>query len=262
MEFANRGTPLTEDGLTQVITTLEINRAAFWAVLQVESSGFGFLPDRRPKILFERHIFHRESQGRFSKAFPDISNPQHGGYSRGASEYERLQRAIALDREAALKSASWGIAQIMGFNYAIVGFTCVEDMVQRMVEGGEDRQIMAMAKFIQHNQLVDALRQDDWPRFARGYNGANYARNRYDEKLADAYAKAQRAEPSLELRTAQAALLYLGFDPGPIDGIQGTRTRTALRDFQTRNRLQETGELDGTSRTTLMAAAFPPAIGA
>ncbi|MBV8048346.1 MAG: DUF3380 domain-containing protein [Paludibacterium sp.] len=256
MEFSARGTPLSEDGLTQAITTLGIDHAAFWAVLQVESSGFGFLADRRPKILFERHIFHRESRARFSEAYPDISNPQPGGYSRGASEYDRLQRAMALDHAAALKSASWGIAQVMGFNHAIVGFASVEAMVQAMV-AGEDRQIMAMVKFIQSNQLDSALRQPDWRRFARGYNGPRYEERKYHEKLADAYTKARANTPSLTLRSVQAALLYLGFAPGPVDGKAGARTRAALGAFQTRHGLPVTGEADPACQAALLAAAFP-----
>jgi hypothetical protein len=45
---------------------------------------------------------------------PDISNPKPGGYKGGAGEYSRLEAAMTLDKEAALKSASWGLAQVMG----------------------------------------------------------------------------------------------------------------------------------------------------
>jgi len=51
------------------------------------------------------------------------------------------------------------------------------------------------------------------------------------------------ARPPIVLE-AQRALRDLGYDPGPIDGIFGPRTRTALEKYQTTERLPVTGELD------------------
>jgi peptidoglycan hydrolase-like protein with peptidoglycan-binding domain len=44
---------------------------------------------------------------------------------------------------------------------------------------------------------------------------------------------------------AQRALRDLGFDPGPIDGICGPKTRAALEKYQITEKLPATGELDG-----------------
>lgn len=44
---------------------------------------------------------------------------------------------------------------------------------------------------------------------------------------------------------AQRALRDLGYDPGPLDGICGPKTRAALEKYQTTERLPATGELDG-----------------
>ena len=38
-------------------------------------------------------------------------------------------------------------------------------------------------------QMETLLKAKDWANFARGYNGPAYAKNRYDVKLAAAYAK-------------------------------------------------------------------------
>ena len=255
MNFSANGTPMTHSGLMQVVDTLNINQAVLWAVLKVESSGFGYLADRRPKILFERHIFHKQTQGQYRSDYPDISNPQAGGYQGGAAEYSRLQEAIALDLDCALKSTSWGIGQIMGFNHGIVGYDAVQTMVAHMVQS-EDEQIMAMVKFMQYNGLDDALHQQDWRAFARGYNGADYVRNQYDKKLTEAYSRAQTSFPDLGLRTAQAALLYLGFNPGPVDGLWGVRTRSALCAYQSLHDLPE--KLDTATQEMLLAAAFSP----
>jgi localization factor PodJL len=51
------------------------------------------------------------------------------------------------------------------------------------------------------------------------------------------------ARPPLVLE-AQRALRDLGYDPGPIDGSVGPRTRAALEKYQATERLPVTGELD------------------
>jgi peptidoglycan hydrolase-like protein with peptidoglycan-binding domain len=50
--------------------------------------------------------------------------------------------------------------------------------------------------------------------------------------------------PDLTVRAAQLYLTYLGFHPGPIDGNAGTRSRSALADFQTQHGLVKTSTID------------------
>lgn len=47
-----------------------------------------------------------------------------------------------------------------------------------------------------------------------------------------------------EVREMQAWLKAFGFDPGPIDGYAGARTKSAIRRYQAARRTEETGELD------------------
>ena len=68
--------------------------------------------------------------------------------------------------------------------------------------------------------------------FARIYNGPSYWQNRYDIKLAEQFQRfASGSLPNLEMRTAQVALLFLGYAPGKIDGMIGPRTRAAIKNF-------------------------------
>jgi hypothetical protein len=255
MNFQSQGRPLSDEGMDQVCSTLGVSESEVWAVLTVETRGFGFLQDRRPQILFERHIFHRRTQGRHDSGNADISNAKAGGYLSGPDEYTRLEKAMSLDREAALESASWGIAQVMGFNYEVAGFATIDAMVAGMVKD-EDAQLLAMANFIKGNMLAGALQRQNWVSFARGYNGPEFKKNEYDTRLAAAHAKYKILLPDLALRTAQAALLYLGIDPGPIDGFRGRRTRSALTQFQEQSGLPDTGELDYDTESKLLAEAF------
>ena len=250
--FRGTALPLDQEGITDAIDRMSVGVAELWSVLSVETRGCGFLPDRRPKILFERHIFSRETNHQFDATYPDISNPLAGGYgTRGAAQYERLQRALALDRQAALRSTSWGIGQVMGFNAEIAGYADVEEMVTLMT-ASEHQQLLGMAGYITHNMLDRALRAHDWATFARVYNGSDYVSNRYDTNLAAAYQQYTLGPlPDLGIRAVQIYLAYLGYQPGPVDGVLGQRTRAALNEFQTQHGLSVTSEVDEGLLSTL-----------
>jgi hypothetical protein len=64
--FAGKGQPMTDAGFSAAAQALGLKAAELWAVFHVETRGFGFLADRRPLILFERHKFHAATRGRFS----------------------------------------------------------------------------------------------------------------------------------------------------------------------------------------------------
>ena len=155
-----------------------------------------------------------------------------------------LERAIVLDRKAALESTSWGLGQVMGFNARAAGFADVEAMVAAMCDS-EDAQFGAVVGFITSKNLSKYLKQEDWAGFAARYNGPDYAKNHYDARLARASALFRAGPlPDLRLRAAQLYLTYLGYAPGTVDGWFGTNTRKALVRFQEDKGLEATGRLD------------------
>jgi hypothetical protein len=257
MNFARSGLPMTARGIGLVCEMLGVGEAEIWAVLTVETRGFGYLADRRPQILYERHIFSRRTDRRFDGEHADISARQAGGYLGGGREYDRLERAMRLDSSEALKSVSWGLPQVMGFNHRVVGFETVEAMVEAMVES-EDRHLEALGQFINASPKCRlGITRHDWGTFAACYNGPDFRRNDYDNRLAAAYEKNKRSLPDLGLRAGQVALTYLGYSPGTIDGLRGRFTRGALTEFQAKNKLMPTGELDEETQAALMEQAFP-----
>ena len=78
------------------------------------------------------------------------------------------------------------------------------------------------------------------------------------EGVKDAF-KGGNGRASADVRSAQQALQERGFKPGPIDGIMGPRTTAAVRDFQTKENLTVTGQLDAETNAKLMASAPPAA---
>ena len=186
---------LSQDAIAAAAELLGVEAAAVMAINRVEAAGRGFLSDGRIKILFERHIFYREVQKQHSAAVaakwareaPHICNKAPGGYNGGAAEYPRFSRAFIIDADCAMKACSWGAYQIMGFNHRQAGFKTVGEMVDAM-KSGENTQLLAFAAFIKADKaLHTALKNKDWPDFARRYNGPDYRKNAYHTKLADAY---------------------------------------------------------------------------
>lgn len=177
---------LTELDYINAAAELKCEVAAIKAVADVESLDGGFQSDGKPKILFERHKFHEFTNGKYSVENPDISNKRAGGYTK--NEHARLEKAAKLNRREALKSASWGKFQIMGFNYSIVGFSTLQEFINAMYRSETD-QLKAFVQFIKSNKLDDELREKRWSDFARIYNGNNFHINKYDAKMAAAYKK-------------------------------------------------------------------------
>jgi hypothetical protein len=267
MSFIGAARALSPDGSRSVCDRLSVKAAEVWAVLAVETSGCGYLPQRCPQILFERHKFHSLTNGFFDAAHPDLSNAVPGGYKGGFAEYQRLNGAIALQHgriapaaieEAALKATSWGLGQIMGANFAMVGYSNARAMVADML-ASEDKQLQAFARFLQASRLDGALRSHDWARLARGYDGPEFAQNSYDQRLAGNYARFSIGPlPDLTVRAAQLYLTYLGYKPGAIDGIAARLTVAALHQFQADHRLPGSDRIDDGAVQRLVAALETP----
>lgn len=231
--FVGKGTPLTSAGLINASDLIGVGMRELWAVVTTEAAGVGFNRDRSPKILYERHIFHRLTAGIYDNTDSAISDGLPGGYVGGSPtvQYGRLYRAMLLNHDAALMSASWGMAQIMGFNAELAGFSNVRAFVAAM-KLGEDEQMLALARFLKSAGLAKPLREHAWQDFARGYNGSGYARNGYDQKIEAAYG---RDVPDLRVREMQMHLWYWGYKPGPLDGAIGPKTADAVRRWQRAN---------------------------
>lgn len=207
---------LTEGDYVEAAQRLRCSVAQIKAVFEVEASGAGWFTDVRgtilaldgpggfldgphlPKILFEAHVFDRETKGRFRASHPNLSSARWNRalYVGGQGEYDRLYRAMSLDRIAALRSTSWGAPQIMGFNHQLAGFSTVDAFVDAM-KSGVRAHLLAFAAFVENSGLSDALRRIDTSpasarAFARGYNGSAYAENDYHTKIAVAFAKWSR----------------------------------------------------------------------
>lgn len=179
---------LTDQNYKDAAFDLGVEVEALKAVAEVESNGGGFLPNGYPKILFEGHLFSKYTGGKFDKEEPTISYPKWTKefYLGAEKEYDRLNIAKALDRDAALKAASWGKFQILGANYLDAGYERLAIFIHDM-HISEVEHLKAFVNIIRNWKLVESLKYHKWEVFARKYNGPGFKENQYDIKMAEAY---------------------------------------------------------------------------
>jgi len=184
--FTNRNAPaLDEADIIAVAARLGCSPAQVKAVRKVEAAGSGFDATGKPKILFERHRFHKLTSGAFS--ISPFSNPKAGGYE--LSSWAKLLDAIATGEvDAAFQAASWGAFQVMGEWYDEFGFDSPYALAKQCV-GSEAGQMELLVRYVEHFRLQDEIRAltsnpVTCRAFAAAYNGPGYRRNKYDEKLA------------------------------------------------------------------------------
>ncbi len=261
--FRGAATNLDDIDLPKIGARIGVGEDELHAVLDVETSGGAWDRQGRPKILFEPHVFYRNLSGaeRTNAVKAGLAYPKWGEKPYPADSYPRLVQAIAIDETAALKAASWGLGQILGENFHMAGFDTPQAMVLAFLDDAEP-QLNAMVSFIIAAGLDDDIRRHDWSGFARGYNGAGYAKNRYHLKLATAFAKwakikdtpwtpadaiaaandnaaidaspvaLSRGDKGDGVTELQGQLRTAGFFDGPVNGSFGPLTEAAVRAFQ------------------------------
>lgn len=252
--------PEVIDEITAAARHLGIEAAALLAVAEVESGGVPYAKIKgrnEPLIRFEGHHFDRRlsEEKRQEARRKRLASPHAGAIRNPATQTGRwklLEKAERIDHVAAFESVSWGLGQVMGAHWKLLGYEDVDALVAeaRLSVGGQAR---LMARYIEKTGLLEAITCCDWAAFACGYNGPLYECNAYDSRMASAYEfyggttvprKVMRRKPRLlasgmagdDVRTLQKRLFELGFSV-EADGLFGPRTAAALRQFQEKNGL-------------------------
>lgn len=194
--FRNMAAPGVDEAyLTGIAARLGCTTRQVRAFAKVESSGGGYDLAGRPKILFERHKFHKFTGGRFSPAWYSMS--KGGGYSEdlapadGAQgSWGKLNDAIAHDVDAAFMACSWGKFQVLGEWWDELGYESPFAMALSCVPGEAGHYEM-FVRYVEHFHLADELRlvsknPETNRAIAAAYNGPGYRAFDYHRKLAEA----------------------------------------------------------------------------
>jgi peptidoglycan hydrolase-like protein with peptidoglycan-binding domain len=264
----------TEAAIARLSAVHGMEAAGLMAFVETESAEVtSALVDGRnePLIRYEGHYFFRligeglpdkEREALREKAVAaKLASPSSGGVPNPASQQDRwdklLRPAMAMDVDAALESCSYGIGQVMGANWKMLGFGSTQEFINT-ARAGIEGQIELMVRFIEKSGLKGALAAHDWTHLAAGYNGPSYRKNAYDVKLAEAYHRhtqgtaAPRAQDGTVLHIQQRLVAH-GFDVA-VDGVRGPNTVAAIIAFQKAKGLEPDGIV---GRFTLAALGAP-----
>ena len=88
---------------------------------------------------------------------------------------------------------------------------------------------------------------------AREVPGVRMVKNEltYDASKRDRSSSVAPTRSQSQVMAMQQALKEKGFEPGPIDGVMGPRTASALKEFQKAKNLTMTGQMDGETAAKL-----------
>lgn len=269
-------TPEQINSIAPLAQKAGIDLVALLALIEVESEGRLFANmNGAPVIRWEGHYFYRLTSGekRVAAVKAGLAAPKAGAIKNPADQrdrYRMLARAEQIDEEAAFGSISIGVGQVMGANAKTLGYSSPTAMFNRAMEGLAG-QVEIMIAYLLANDLVDELARKDWSSLARAYNGPAYRKNKYDERLRDAYGEiAARLSPAATtapapasgmlrlgssgalVREAQATLVKLGYAL-KVDGDFGPSTKIAVKLFQRSSNLTVDGVIGPETYEALQA---------
>lgn len=188
---------LTDARIAEIARENGIHPAALLAVKLIESgTKSGFLDSGKPQILFEGHVFYKYlkanvkslDMNKLCAQYPNIVYPKwdRSKYFGGEKEWTRLEQARKINLKYANYAASWGMFQVMGFNYKTCGCKSIDEFVEKMCTS-QEQQLLLTINFLKNSNLIVPLQKRQWATFAKGYNGPGFAQNKYHIKLQAAY---------------------------------------------------------------------------
>ena len=261
--------------ITAQAKLLDINPNALLAIIEIESGGL--IGNPHPIIRWEGHYFDRlvPAKLRSVARAQGLSSPTAGKIKNTKSQsgrYDILNRAAAIDKEAAYSSISIGVGQVMGAHAKDLGYASAEAMFNRAKQGLQG-QIELMIRFIKFNELVDELKRLDWSAFARAYNGPGYAKNKYHTNMKAAFERysgvgitpstgsaanmLRMGSKGAKVRELQALLTRAGF-PVKADADFGPTTKKAVQDFQRKYKLEADGVVGPATQKELLTWKTDP----
>lgn len=176
-----KGKELLTEEITEIANTLKISPDVFLALIKTETKQKSFLPDGRPSIIFQGHRFWKELQKRnidplpLAEKYPEIiyQNYNRKFIREGEKEYDRLEKAKAIHKEAAYLSTQWGMFALSGNNFKEFGFNSVNEMVHHFYKT-ENEQLTAFVNLLKSKQAIDDIRKSDWMAYGKKIHGKNF----------------------------------------------------------------------------------------
>ncbi len=160
---------------------IDVKPAAIRALAILESDEKPFTPGGKPVVRFEKRHWRRNRRAsRAALRFDSAPNPIDLD-----ARWAQFEAMRAVQETPAILAHSFGMFQIMGFNY--IGCLCADPVAFLRAMETVDGQFDLLKYLIQGSpDLLAALRRQDAPAVAKHFNGTNYAANQYDVRFASA----------------------------------------------------------------------------
>lgn len=198
--------------LLNVADALLLEPGVVAAVLAAQTDRRGVDRMGRLNIRFENHVFYdrwgRQNEEKFSQHFrfdpsqpwlkhqwrPDADEDWRNCHTNQDEEWQVFSFASSLDETAAKLSTGMGLARMMGFNYAAVGYESVGQMFDAF-KSGERYHIFAAFDLIAgqdaDSRQLAALREKDFDVFASLHYGSKQSA-RYGSMIRSLYEAFER----------------------------------------------------------------------
>jgi hypothetical protein len=198
MNFKGKANRIDDYDLPRLGALIGVGEDELHAFMEVEAAGSGFDSVGRPKMLFEPHLFYRElgpgpkRDEAVRQGLARRTRKVNGKVPKYPAEsYTRLAAAEKIDAEAAYRSASWGLTQILAKWHADLGYPTAKAMVEAFMDD-EANHLEATIKLLKQWKVDDDLKEHRWTTVALAWNGPDQASHGYDKKLAKEYARWSR----------------------------------------------------------------------
>lgn len=181
---------LSDEDFKYVAEELNVEIAAMKAVVAVEAGSEmkGFWAPGVPVVNFDPAMYKLYGPQAPSRAGNKNAKVPSGLTGYALKEWTQLTNARRVNAQGADMGTFWGMFQIGGFSYKVLGFASINDFVEKMSES-DLAQLEIFATFLKNTGMQKYLQAKDWAKFARAYNGPNYAKRGYHTKMAAAYKK-------------------------------------------------------------------------
>jgi len=165
----------------RVAKDLDVTPAQVRAFAIVESDEKPFTPGGNPVVRFEAARWRKyRIAEKAALAFDNAKNSKDLDV-----RWAQFEKMRAVNEQAAIMSHSFGIWQVMGFNYARC--LCADPVTFLNENMAVEGQFKMFKRFVLSSpNLLAALRKGDAEKVAYHYNGPGYAANKYDVKWAAA----------------------------------------------------------------------------
>lgn len=215
---------LTPEDIQTIAKGFGLDPQSLEAFVDAYAPDDGFLPDGRPIVVFQRHLFWKNvvpfyNVGLKRRQFKAIAwanrdimhpTPSPAAAVNHQDEWKKLERAINIHEQAAYQSVLWGRFGLPGEYYLSAGFSDLNAFANAHHKN-ESEQLRAFLNHLSSidsggQKLLDHLKNKDLEKFTAGFRGDINLKKIDSEALNAAFEAIEKASDTPEPLPFEARL--------------------------------------------------------